>query len=528
MMADPQSREDAAAALSIAAPAARRRLRPGIAAGGLVFLIAFAARLIPVFWLRGIAHPDEVFQSIEQAHRLVYGFGVVPWEFDYGTRSWLLPGVIAGLMEAARLLGDRPEVYLPVIGMAFAALSAAAVLCAYLWGARFYGVLGGFVAAMAPALWIDCIYYGPRTLSEAVAAHLLVIATYLVSPDIRARSRWRLVAGGALFGLTVPIRIQLLPAVALVMLWSALPAWRQRLPAMVAGTTVIVVLAGALDAVTWSYPFESIWRNVTFNLTYGGSSEFGTASSIFYVWLLATCWGIVGVGLIMALVGTGALRLPIPLAAAGMILVSHALIPHKEARFIYPAILLLLITAGMGLAEFVAAIRARVARRGPTPWWLAPATTSGAVAGVALLSVGTATLSAPYRELVYRGNDIVRASRFVAHLADVCGIGTFDIEWWKTGGYTYFHRPVRFYWPATPGVMPASLAGLNTLVYQHRLPRAFDGFTKLQCFGEVCVAHRPGACRPDPMIEAGPSPAALQHLSLDPRRALARSEAARN
>ena len=49
-----------------------------------MFAVAFAARLLPVFAFPGINHPDEVFQTVEQAHRLVFGTGLVPWEFVYG------------------------------------------------------------------------------------------------------------------------------------------------------------------------------------------------------------------------------------------------------------------------------------------------------------------------------------------------------------------------------------------------------------------------------------------------------------
>ena len=66
-------------------------------AGTAVFGVAVAARLLPVLAFAGINHPDEVFQSVEQAHRLVFGTGLVPWEFVYGTRSWVFPGALAGL-----------------------------------------------------------------------------------------------------------------------------------------------------------------------------------------------------------------------------------------------------------------------------------------------------------------------------------------------------------------------------------------------------------------------------------------------
>src|SRR6185369_14224273 len=50
----------------------------------------------------GVVWPDEVYQSLEQAHRLVFGFGFLPWEFDVGARSWVFPGLLAAPMALAK------------------------------------------------------------------------------------------------------------------------------------------------------------------------------------------------------------------------------------------------------------------------------------------------------------------------------------------------------------------------------------------------------------------------------------------
>src|SRR5262249_43210459 len=75
-----------------------------LTAGGLALLtiLSVGLRLVPIVIDPSINWWDEVFQSTEQAHRLVYGYGLVPWEFQLGMRSWLLPGIAAGIMEFAR------------------------------------------------------------------------------------------------------------------------------------------------------------------------------------------------------------------------------------------------------------------------------------------------------------------------------------------------------------------------------------------------------------------------------------------
>src|SRR3954465_10825248 len=54
-----------------------------------------------VFW------PDEIYQSIEPAHRVAFGYGLVSWEFRDGARSWLLPGLLSAVMKFAALFTSR-------------------------------------------------------------------------------------------------------------------------------------------------------------------------------------------------------------------------------------------------------------------------------------------------------------------------------------------------------------------------------------------------------------------------------------
>ena len=58
-----------------------------------------AARLWLAFTDHGQYWPDEVFQSIEPAHRMAFGYSMVAWEFVVGARNVLLPGAIALVLE---------------------------------------------------------------------------------------------------------------------------------------------------------------------------------------------------------------------------------------------------------------------------------------------------------------------------------------------------------------------------------------------------------------------------------------------
>jgi Alg9-like mannosyltransferase family len=221
-------------------------------------LLAVILRLIPVIFIPSQVWADEVFQATEQAHRLVYGAGLVPWEFQLGVRSWLLPGAIAGLMELARLAGNGPDYYLPMVACAFALLAVVPVICCFLWASRLFGAASGLVAATVVATAPELVYFGARTLSEVVAAHLLIGAIYALEPGAPSNSRQRRFAGGVLLGLVCVIRVQLAPTLILVALWTSWRRPRERLFAMSAGALVILCAAGLLDTLTLGYPLASI------------------------------------------------------------------------------------------------------------------------------------------------------------------------------------------------------------------------------------------------------------------------------
>ena len=477
-----------------------------------LLLLATTLRLVPTWFLPNVEHPDEIFQATEQAHRLVYGSGLVPWEFRLGARSWLLPGAIAGLMELARLLGNGPAYYLPVIYLAFAALGAVPVACCFLWCYRFFGLAGAIVGGTVVAVAPELVYFGARTLTEVVAAHVLVLALYVLEPGYEVMSRRRLAAGGALLGLTFVLRFHLGPALALAALWTVFPAPRRRLPAIAAGGLAVVALAGALDAATLGAPLASISRNFLYNIGYGVSSSMGVEGRLYYVIFIQRLWQdtLVILGL-LALVG--ARRLPLLLAVAVAVVLVHSAIGHKELRFIFPAIQLFAVLAGVGLAQS-AAWAAALIRRGIGSSGMAQSLAAAiAVACWCLIAfvVWSDPLFVNYRNST-RGN--LLAASFVARLPGVCGIGLYnDRTWGPSGGYTYFHRPLPLYWFDTEAQLVAG-TGFNILVYTKPVPEVL-GFEPLSCFGSVCVGRRPDGCVQTPMTPM-PLPKSLVGVVGDP------------
>ena len=127
----------------------------------------------------------RIHQSLEPAHRLVFGYGLIAWEFSEGARNWAFPGLIAGVMGAtAGLGGDSPHVYLPVIRLVFVAMSLGVALGIYrlarIWSASEEAAAAG---AAAWALAAPSIYFAHRAMSENAATFAAVWGVgFLLAP----------------------------------------------------------------------------------------------------------------------------------------------------------------------------------------------------------------------------------------------------------------------------------------------------------------------------------------------------------
>jgi hypothetical protein len=266
--------------------------------------------------------------------------------------------------------------------------------------------------------------------------------------------------------------------------------------------------AALLDTLTLGYPLASVWRYVDYNLFNGVSSAFGVEPWSYYLIGEIGVWGGAGATiLLLSAIGVG--RLPLLAVLAAVILALHSGIAHKEYRFIYPAILLITVLAGVGLAQIAGWASEWLSRHGLTAKLAALAGTGFAmvwwcVASFQIWTGGTLT------EHRHRMHDNLAAASFVERSLAPCGIGLYGLggtDWVVYGGYTYFHWSKPMYWPKDEARLAAMADGFDTLLYTSPPPPAL-GFTPLRCIGSVCIARRAGGCRPMP-TETLPVPEGL-------------------
>lgn len=298
----------------------------------------------------GLIHPDEIFQALEPANRLAFGFGVKAWEWDVGLRNWAFPGALAGLLRLGAVLGlddvwaRRGLIALPALALHFAALQAVFRFASRRLGAPLARWSIALVGASPVVLLFAC-----RTLSESLSAAFLVIAfERLEAADVEGR-RAALVSG-ALFGLAEVARYGSAPFIVVTLVWLAVKRSRWLLPLVLGGGGVALAL-GALDALTWGQTLEaphlggwwhSLLEYTDFNLLKGKAGGFGRSPW----WAYFPAFGVFAVvPSVIAWRWRAELRAALPLLASSGYLLSIIAVPHKEERFLYPATLVLLMVA---------------------------------------------------------------------------------------------------------------------------------------------------------------------------------------
>jgi hypothetical protein len=332
-------------------------------------IVIIAAGILLRAWLAVSAmpmvYPDEQFQTLEPASRVVFGFGWKSWEWEAGVRSWVVPGLFMPVLFALKLVGIHGGPASVHLCRLWVALWSGAAL----WG--FHRLLadrgigaGAHLAALAllclcPAMGI----WSAATFSEDWA---LIALWGLLPITARALERgepaqWLL--SGVLLGLTFTMRVQMaawMVGLGAVLLWSR--SDRRGLLPLGLGYLLPVLCQGLLDLVTWGRLFHSARENFAANLLRGVADLNGRLPWHAYFrlvwkdlgpWVLIPLLASLGLALLLRRLRFRHMDRFILVPALGFV-VAHSIIGHKETRFLlpaYPALFYLFALALDGLTE---------------------------------------------------------------------------------------------------------------------------------------------------------------------------------
>ena len=483
----------------------------------VILVAAFAIRAVALWTQVYVVFLDETFQYFEQAHRLVFGNGVLPWEFIDGIRSWFLPGLIAVLMRITSVLTDEPMAYIRLTRLLCAAASLSVVYVGFRMAERRDGMAGAVLAGGLSAIWFDLIWFAPAVMTEVLATHVLLAALWLNEPRPAGLPR-RMYLAGALFGLAFCLRYQYAPVIGVVVLWQTRLDWPRWGRLIAGGLAVALPLAGLLDWFTWGAPFQSMWLNYIRNSIEGMSAAISVEPPLYYIAYLWVALSPAPILLVLAIIG--GLRAPALGLAALVTLLLHLAVPHKEVRFIYLTLAVAPALIALGCNAILGALQARLgpnAVRFGTP----------ALLGLfAILSWHLGT-SPPLGSRWEFERASLQTFALARQQPALCGLAVRD-TFFDSGGYTYLHRDVPLYYadfdparslegtaikmrleimrhdqpvPQFPGAaLEDATAHYNFLVA--RADHATAGYSPIGCFNDaeregrpaLCLFSRPGGC----------------------------------
>ena len=217
----------------------------------------FALRLLAAFSSDWTYRSDEIMQYLEQAHRLVFGSGFMPWEIRIGARNLLIAAPAAGVMALCKSAGGGPDCYIPAIEFFYAAVSLAIPAALYFLGRRVYDETAGRVALVMGCFWYEFIVFAPRLMPEQTATVLIVVGLACVPPKEFARPAARLWLAGFLLGLGGLLRLPYIPAAGLLGILILLRLPPRRAPHLLGGALLSLAVAGGADFAVWGGFYHS-------------------------------------------------------------------------------------------------------------------------------------------------------------------------------------------------------------------------------------------------------------------------------
>ena len=293
--------------------------------GGLIFRIAIA--------LSGdyVIHPDEIMQYLEPAHRLVFGNSITYWEFYYGGRSLLIPGLLSLIIKTTDIVGfGEPQYYIVAVKVFLCLLSMSIPLSMYMFARFQFGALAAIWAVILGSFWYELAGFSSKPMSEHISVALFAPALAIAAGPATI-SRWFL--AGFLLAITMAIRIQYGPVVAIVgiaMLIKSKP--RQMIALVTAGLTTLVAV-GLFDMITWGEWFHSYLLNLraNFELNIGRAGE--SSHWLYMAWLFIASGSLAYLAFFYGLLNIKKYGLLIALMLT--IIIVHSVFSHKEYRFIF-------------------------------------------------------------------------------------------------------------------------------------------------------------------------------------------------
>ncbi|XP_064606648.1 GPI mannosyltransferase 3-like [Liolophura sinensis] len=300
-----------------------------------LFLGLFAFRTVNALLVQTYFVPDEFWQSQEVAHKMVFGYGYLTWEWRYGLRGYLYPSMFAIFFKILAVFGLDNRLMLikmPRIVQGFWA--ACGDLFLYKLSRRLSDRPTAQWALLCQILSWVTLYMSTRTLSNSLESVLTVMALYYYPwPGKPRLGSWKFLA---LAALSVLIR----PTAAVV--WILLCSWHlqqqkqnllRQLRVYVLVGSVALASSALLDRLCYGHWVNVQYNFMEFNVLSGMGTFYGSHPWHWYLTqgvpiLLTT-------HLLPFTLGVWWARNKVLLWVILWIIFIYSFLGHKEFRFLY-------------------------------------------------------------------------------------------------------------------------------------------------------------------------------------------------
>ncbi|XP_028164837.1 GPI mannosyltransferase 3 isoform X6 [Ostrinia furnacalis] len=308
-----------------------------------VFGVILFVRIASVFVVQTWYVPDEYWQTLEVAHKQVFGYGALTWEWTKGIRSYLYPSVVAALYTILKFTGlDHPQALILLPRILQAVVSAVADYSFYKWtGGRKWALF----LVLTSWFWF---YTASRTLLQTVETALVAIALSKypfrdgkTSYFEKESTLWIWLAVVSVF-----VRPTSAPLWVILGLYNIATTKEPRLKLVVRTYLPIGLLVGGALVALDSYLHGSVvvtpWEFFRFNVLHDIASFYGQHPWHWYLWQgIPAVLGINSLPVLAAIVAI--LRRPrenktglLLLAIVAVHVALYSAISHKEFRFVLP------------------------------------------------------------------------------------------------------------------------------------------------------------------------------------------------
>ena len=186
-----------------------------------------------------IYRSDELVQHLEQAHRLVFGYGIVPWDYHYGARNWLAIMPAATTLKLLQIMGlGHPDYYVPAVKILNATLSMAVPAGLYFFLRRHLSEIAARAGFVFCCFWWEFLIFAPHTLPSQYGGILIAAGLGCMATQ---GGLFRLFLCGFLLGLAGMLRLQYAPVAGLLGLIYLLSLPPKRMPFFMLGGMAAVL-----------------------------------------------------------------------------------------------------------------------------------------------------------------------------------------------------------------------------------------------------------------------------------------------